>query len=158
MTSPTAEQVALQGLLLIVAEIQNEVRASHVGQLGEIVGPWLRSLEQIEQLVEGAHTAEMVQLARAAIASTSTSTRQTFFGVVTEFDCDEKYRNRHQYENHGPIIFEQYLNEHTRDRAALEAKARAMTQYGWARVAEITVDIPVTPAAAIPADQAATHA
>ena len=63
-TAKSAEQLALRGLLLVVVEVQNLVRAEMnlAESLGEIDG-----IEQIRQVVESAPTAELVQLARAAL-------------------------------------------------------------------------------------------
>jgi len=159
MSTPTAEQVALQGLLLILAEVQNQVRASRDAEKGERVAKLFGSFEQIEQLVEGAHAAEMIQLARAAIATTSTSTRRTFFAIVTEQDLPKDRKPLFESEHpRGPLLMETYLDYHV-DRAAVERRARegSWSKYGWVRIATVTVDIP-DPPAAIPAAAAAFHA
>lgn len=56
-TTESAERLSLRGLLLLVVELQNQVRAEYT------------SAQNIRDLVESDHTREMVQLARAALGS-----------------------------------------------------------------------------------------
>jgi hypothetical protein len=159
-TRETAEQVALQGLLLVVVEVQNLAREVYAAEPTEFDAKRIAGIEQILTLVDDPKTLELVQLARAALA-TPADVRKTFYGIVTERDINDaflaKCGNGAPVRIDGPIIFEQYLNGRTADRAHVEDRARSMTGYGWVRVAEITVEIPLPTPAAIPAAVAGVH-
>jgi hypothetical protein len=156
-TVESAERMALRGILLLFVEVQNLARQA--GPTVAEADPF-QTLDAIEDLVESEPARELVQLARAALDAASS--RKKFFGIVTQYDCGERYRekhNAHQPERpQGPIIFEQYLNEAAADRKVLEARARTMTGYGWVRVAEISVEIPSPTPVAIPEAIAGVHA
>lgn len=63
-TTKSAEQLALQGLLLLIVEAQNIVR-DESAEMHEVS-------ERIEQLVESPHARELVQLARGALEAPAT--------------------------------------------------------------------------------------
>lgn len=63
----SAEQLALQGLLLLLVEVQNQAREADIAEVDEHTATRLGALQQIEQLVESDHARELVQLARAAL-------------------------------------------------------------------------------------------
>lgn len=65
-----------------------------------------------------------------------------FYGIVTQFDCDEASATKYSMERKGPLLFECYLNEWATDEARVRQHTTTFTRNGWARVAKITVDIP----------------
>lgn len=145
--SSSAEQHALRGLLLVVVEVQNIIHANEAD---------FPTLTKIMKLVESHETAELVQLARAALETRPEASRKTFFGIVTEQDTYFSRPVDPENPPRGPIMMETYLNELHADRAQVEAMAPRFMHYGWVRVAEIHVEIPETPSA-IPAAAASTH-
>jgi hypothetical protein len=155
-TQQSAERTALQGLLLLLVEVQNQAGLPDFAEVGEETTARLDAARQIEQLVNSPHASEMIQLARAALGSTSrSSTVNRFFAIVCEQDLPKEHRAAATAE--GPIMMETMLNAFHTDRAWVENKAKAFTHYGWVRVAEVLVDIPEQPRAAIPAAAAAVH-
>jgi hypothetical protein len=63
-TRETAEQVALQGLLLLVVEVQNQVRQITEDSTREDL---FTVLANIDAVVDSQQSTELVQLARAAL-------------------------------------------------------------------------------------------
>lgn len=156
-----AERHALQGLLMTVVETQNIVRSTpgEGAPVDEVVMHDVLLRKQVEQFVDSAYTRELVQLARTLLEAPAAN-RKTFYGIVTQFDCGTKYRERslaRAPRNDGPIIFEQYLNAHTADLPYMAEKAKSKTDYGWVRIAEIHVEIPEPTPAALPAAAAGVH-
>lgn len=142
----SAAQLALRGLLLLVVEVQNHVRAA---------GDPVMHFAEIQELIDSDHSREFVQLARAALASTPASTnRKTFYAIVSEQDLPKDHKCASQAR--GPILMETYLGKDTSNREHLEAIRARFAQYGWSTIAEVLVDIPATPAA-IPAAAAGMH-
>lgn len=84
-TVSSAEQLALRGLLLIVVEVQNLVRSRprEGAPVRDVVMHDVRLQAEIAHLVEAAPTVELVQLARAALATRNPRTDCTcpFNGV-----------------------------------------------------------------------------
>lgn len=74
---------------------------------------------------------------------------QTFYVVVTQFDCDEAHVLKWgpTTKRDGPLLFECYLNDFARDEGTVRQRAAGMSSYGWARVAKVVVDIPDSDAA-----------
>lgn len=68
--------------------------------------------------------------------------QKTFFAIVTQFDCSTEQAAQYSMEQHGPVLFECYLNEHAIDEEKVRAHAQNFKKYGWVRVARVTVDIP----------------
>jgi len=70
-TQQTAERVALQGLLLLLVEVQSTLQAGRVDpeqlDLGKV-----NAFHELEKLVDSAHAGEMILLARAALATPAT--------------------------------------------------------------------------------------
>lgn len=73
---------------------------------------------------------------------------QTFYVVVTQFDCDEAQAIKWgPTKRDGPLLFECYLSDFARDEQRVRQRAAGMGAYGWARVAKLIVDIPDSDAA-----------
>lgn len=155
-TRQSAEALALRGLLLRLVEVESALAALRAGE-----NDGNEFVDRVVDLIESPDHRELVQLARAALETPpATPNRNVFYGIVTQYDRSERYRDRVDRLQHpcdGPIIFEQYLNDETAVRANLEERAKRRTGYGWVRIAEIHVEIPEAAPRAIPADQAATH-
>lgn len=63
-TQESAELMALRGLLLLVVEVQNIVRQVNHKTTAE---DYALALGRVAHIVDGAHAAELVQLAKAAL-------------------------------------------------------------------------------------------
>lgn len=74
--------------------------------------------------------------------------KKTFYAVVTQYDCDpNKHPPTEEDGARGPLLLERYLNNDSAlsEDATLEyAKGfeASSHNYGWVRVATVTVDVP----------------
>ena len=67
---------------------------------------------------------------------------RTFYGIVTQFDCDEASSTKYSMERKGPLLFECYLSEWSSDEKRVNTHAASFSKNGWVRVAKIIVDVP----------------
>lgn len=86
-TQQTAERAALQGLLLLLVEAQSTLQAARVDPENLERGK-IGAFHELEKLVDGAHAAELVQLARAAL-DVPAAVRE-----ATEGPCDDVQPDR----------------------------------------------------------------
>jgi hypothetical protein len=154
-TRETAEQVALQGLLLVVVEVQNLAREVYAAEPTEFDAKRIAGIEQILTLVDDPKTLELVQLARAALAPPAVP-RKVFYAIVAQQDTYIDREVDPECPPRGPIMMEHYLDANHTDRAWVENKAKQFHRYGWVSIAEVRVDIP-DPPAALPAAVAGVH-
>ena len=77
------------------------------------------------------------------VAARARSTR-TFYAVVTEYDCDPNVNPPgSEFAARGPLLVERYLD--SPDALSEEATreiAKRFRNYGWARVAKVTIEFP----------------
>jgi hypothetical protein len=67
---------------------------------------------------------------------------KTFYAIVTERDCSEEQAKKYQMQVHGPLLFETYLTPEVANQAEAAKRAGNFANYGWVRIATVTVDVP----------------
>lgn len=157
VAAESTEKAVLRGLLLLLVEVQNILRDTTDTEKGEKVARLFGKYDQISELAESPHAAELIARARKLLETPKN--RRTFYGIVNEQDLPKGHRE--EATARGPILMEVYLDAQSiaadRDKTEEFARAHGFARYGWVAIAEISVEIP-DPPAAIPAAAAGVHA
>lgn len=65
--------------------------------------------------------------------------KQTFYGIVTEFDCSLYHATKFRIPRGGPLLLECYLHS---SLEAVTEMAKRITDLGWVQVVSFELDIP----------------
>jgi hypothetical protein len=70
--------------------------------------------------------------------------QRTFYAVITQYDCDPAKNPPTEEDGaRGPLLLECYLdNESALSEESTREVAKRFSNYGWARVAKVTIEIP----------------